>query len=851
MDVQLALISSVILPFVGSFITSILHKAPYKAKAYLAAFFAFLTFLVSSWATILILQLGPVAIEAGFLKARGIDIGLLLYGDALSALFVAIAGFFGFLAILYSVADMAHEPGGHARFFALMLLFQGSMIGLFLAGNLLLLFVFWELVGLCSYGLIGFYLSKAESARASMKALMITHACGVGIILGILALLAQGQVSLDLPNLTSAAPLLALAAAMPLFLVASMAKSVQLPVHTWLPDATVAPSAVTAFLHAAAMVKAGVYLMARSAQLVVFTPLKAPLDLAMATVGAITLTVCSAGAWLQDDIKRLLAYHTAAQIGYMFLGLGIGTAVGIAGALFHFFNHAIFKGLLFLGAGCLIYAAGTKKLSEMGGLARNMPVTAACMIIGGLALAGVPPFNGFASKLLIYEGALQRALAEGGLIGGVYAVYCALALFGSAITLASVLKMLHSAFFGLRPSRLEGVREVPLTMQIPLIILAALCIILGVAPRLLLDTLINPAVTLIVRAGAPSYLLLGFATPIGFYEALILALIISISLLIGYAIYKASFKPVTVATDATMPFTGGEVEEPYLSLERARIGPGPFYLNFASAIAPLYAFMKRGGIDLAYIGLARLVEARALTIAGIAFLSLTGALAMGLLTPVLYVGTVMMLIGALVAARHRDLKSLLIAAVIVQLGDVVMELGAAEVAKGVEEYVHCLAGGLAHLVNIVPAALAMLLCIAAVASRAGSTRLDAIRGLAGRMPITTLAFIASGLALACIPPFNTWWSEYQLYVVLAEMGRWDLVVIVAFSTVTLLAAVVKGFNRVFTGEVGPSAEKITEATGLAAVALILVALCALLGMIPDPLFNWAWMLAESLARWWM
>ncbi|RLF18928.1 MAG: hypothetical protein DRN06_00300 [Thermoprotei archaeon] len=521
--------------------------------------------------------------------------------------------------------------------------------------------------------------------------------------------------------------------------------------------------------------------------------------------------------------------------------------MGIAGGLFHFFNHAIFKGLLFLGAGCLIYVTGTKKLSEMGGLARNMPVTAACMIIGGLALAGIPPLNGFASKLLIYEGAIQRALAEGGLVGAMYALYCAIALLGSAITLASVLKMLHSAFFGVRPSRLEGVKEVPLTMQIPLVILAALCVVLGVAPRLLLDTLINPAVALIVGAGVPSYFLLGFATPIGFYEALGLALIILISMLVGYAIYHASLKPMVVTTDAAMPFTGGEVEEPYLSLEKARVGPGPFYLNFASLIAPLHNFMKRGGFDLAYFGLARFIETRAIVLAGIAFLSLTGALATGLLTPILYVGTAMMLIGALVAAHHRDLKRLFVAAVVVQLGDVVMELGAADLAKGVEGYVHCLAGGLIHLVNIIPASLAMLLCIAAVASKAGTTRLDSLKGLAGRMPMIALAFIASSLALACIPPFNTWWSEYQLYVALAEAGRWDLVLIVAFSTVTLLAAMVKGFSGAFLGEPIPEAEKMREATGLAAVALVLVALCVVLGMIPDPLFNWAWRLASSLA----
>lgn len=183
-------------------------------------------------------------------------------------------------------------------------------------------------------------------------------------------MLSSAGVTLDLPTLKGLAfgLLGVLSLASMSFVVGAMAKSVQMPFHNWLPDATVAPSAVTAFLHAVAIVKAGLYLMARSLQLMpsLATGPASLINLTLSTVGALTLTACSLLAWLQDDVKRLLAYHTAAQIGYMFLGLGIGTAVGLGGGLFHFLNHAIFKGLLFLGAGCLIHATGTRSLSEMG-----------------------------------------------------------------------------------------------------------------------------------------------------------------------------------------------------------------------------------------------------------------------------------------------------------------------------------------------------------------------------------------------------------------------------------------------------------------------------------------------------
>lgn len=848
---ELSLALSVGLPLLGGALVALLHRASYGVKAYLATAFAASTFALSALSAYNILSRGEVVVEAPLFRAPGLGIHHLLYGDALSALFILIAGFFGLMAILYSIDDMAHEEG-HARYYALMLLFQGGMIGLFSAGNLLLLFAFWELVGLCSYGLIGFYLHKPESRIASMKALVMTHVCGAAVLVGLLAILAGGG-SLELASLRAAAmgaPGL-LSLSLLSFLLGSMAKSVQLPFHTWLPDATIAPSAVTAFLHSAAMVKSGVYLMARALSFLpsyAISP-QSVVNLALATVGAVTLTVCSASAWLQDDVKRLLAYSTSAQIGYMFLGLGLGTSVGVAGALFHFFNHAIFKGLLFLGAGCLIYATGTRSLSEMGGLAKNMPITAAAMIIGGLSLAGVPPLSGFASKLIIYEGALDAALRLGGPVGGIYAIYCTLALLGSVFTLAAVLKLVHSAFFGLRPKKLEGVREVPASMRLPLIVLSSLCVIFGVAPSLAINYIINPATKLITGGALETHVILGYATTLGFYEAAGLAAIVAISLLLGWALYAASSKPPAGAPEAMrLPFTGGEVTEPYLSLDRAKAGPTPFHFSPSISFRPLYKFMLRGGLDLGYFGLARFVERRAGSLAALLFIIATGFLIASpypLWSPGLYVGYVAAVAAAFAAAAHRDLRRLLVAAIVVQLGDVAMELGVAQLHVGPELVKHAVAGGLVHLVNTAIASLSMALSIAAVSSLAKTTRIDGLGGLARVAPATALSFVASGLALACVPPFNTWWSSYQLYVALAEVGRWELVLAMALAEALLVASVVKGFNSSFMGEVARGAGA-REALGLVVPSLALAGLCIALGVYPDPLFKWAWGVAEGL-----
>jgi len=589
------------LPFVGAAIVVPLVRLSRRVQGYFAAAIAAMTFILLTLIGREVVQAGEAKLELAWINILGTVLTFRV--DSLSLLFALVASLFGFLSILYSVDDMKGKAGT-GRYYALMLIFTGSMLDLFLADNLLLFFYFWEVVGLCSYFLIGFDYS-AESSRASVKALLITNYAGAFLLVGILLVyFLTGTLQFAEIDLRLKEPMLA-AMIVSLFLVAAVAKSAQFPLHVWLPDATVAPSAVTAYLHAAAMVKAGLYLVVRSYAIFSHYLPAVSYEFAIATVGAVTLTVGTMAAWVQHDVKRVLAFHTVGQIGYIFLGIGLGTTLGVAGGLFHFLNHAFFKGLLFLCAGCLIYSTGTKKLDQMGGLFERMPLTASSMLVGALSLAGVPPFNGFASKLMIYEASLEKAMVTGGALGGVYVLYCILAMFGSGVSLATIMKVINSAFFGQLPDRLKTVKEVPATMYTPLLVLSAICLILGVAPQLALDYFVGPAVQVVVGGGVKTTIF-GMVTSIGFYEATTIAALIFTPLVSGIIIYwKARPRKVSPVEAKYGIFVGGEVEKPYIDMEKVKVDAESFTFAAVQTFNRFYRFMWRGGLDRIYRTLAR------------------------------------------------------------------------------------------------------------------------------------------------------------------------------------------------------------------------------------------------------
>lgn len=831
------LISAILLPMIGSLVVVLLTKAPYRVRALFSLTIAAITFCLLLWLASIVWASGTLAVKADWMS--GFGIGLILYADPLAIFFALIASFFGVIALLYSLRDMMHEVGT-TRYYALMLLFLSSMIGLVIAGNFLVLYAFWELVGLCSYSLIGFYKEKLESNRASFKALFITRTFGICLLLGIVILFILTG-SFDIPivfqklQATGSSSMVTLALA--LFILASMAKSVQVPLHTWLPDATVAPSAVTSYLHAAAMVKAGVYLISRTYPITQLIETGPYLSFILATIGTVTLTLCTMAAWAQYDVKRVLAFSTASQIGYMFLAVGVGTGFGAVGGLFHCLNHAVFKGLLFLCAGCLIYTTGTKNLNDMGGLAGRMPVTAASMVIGALSVVGVPPFNGFASKLMIYEAALERGTNVGGALGAAYVVYCALALFASAVTLAYFMKMINSAFFGRTPKSLQNVKEVPRSMQIPLVVLSALCLVFGVYPQGILSVLVNPGVSAVTGLSVSelnsSITSLGYRTGIGFYEATGLTLLILACILVGAIIYKvtAKAKPSEFTRDKYEVFTGGELEAPYLEIERTRVESKTFTYAPERTFGGLYNIMWLGGVDLLYYGLARVVQklcdnfaARITSRLGMV-LGAVAVLVSGVINSS-YPGALLMVFGTVTALSQRDAKRLLVCASVTQIGWIALEIGFGS-SEGIGE-------GLFHLLNYSIFGSLLAISLLSVIRRVGTTWISDMGGLSSRVPIAALAFIIGGLSMSGVPPFGGWLNEFYFIKSTLESGRVELAAVGFAVSVLTLAYVLRAFNQVFLGEFPERYRELKGASPVeTATMVILIFISILIGIAPQ------------------
>ena len=391
--------------------------------------------------------------------------------DPLSAVMCLVVTGVGFLIHVYSVGYMAHDPS-FRRFFLYLNLFMFAMLTLVLADNFLLMFVGWEGVGLCSYLLIGFWYERPSAAEAGKKAFVMNRIGDFGFILGMLLLLVWGG-SLQYDRLFAIAPHVfvkgaaAITIATLLLFLGATGKSAQIPLYTWLPDAMEGPTPVSALIHAATMVTAGVYMVARCHPLFLLAP--ASLE-TVAVVGAATALFAATIGLAQNDIKRVLAYSTVSQLGYMFMACGVGA---FTAGIFHRMTHAFFKALLFLGAGSVIHALSDEQdLRRMGGLAGKLPWTHGTMLVATLAIAGIPPLAGFFSK----DEILSRAFASGH--SGVWLV----GLVGAALTAFYMFRLYIFAFRG--PSRLSHeaehhLHESPPSMIIPLVVLAALSAVGG------------------------------------------------------------------------------------------------------------------------------------------------------------------------------------------------------------------------------------------------------------------------------------------------------------------------------------------------------------------------------------
>ena len=471
--------------------------------------------------------------------AAQVDLGWVL--DPLSAVMLVMVCFVGLLIFIYSVGYMAHDVN-FTRFFCFLSLFAGAMLGVVIANSLLLLFMCWELVGLTSYLLIGFWYHKPSAAAAAKKAFMTTRVGDVFFLLGIVWLFAQtgtllfynsGAGSMESSALSSllsqhGAFGLTAAGAIGLLIFAGAAgKSGQFPLHVWLPDAMEGPTPVSALIHAATMVAAGVYLIARVYPLMQAGALAGGTTTALTVVtwvGAFTAVFAALIAVAQNDIKRILAYSTVSQLGYMMAGLGMG---GVAIGMFHLITHAFFKALLFMGAGSVIHGCHDEQdIRKMGGLKADMPVTFTTYAIGMLALSGFPLFfSGFWSKDGILEAAQHWSVAK----APFYMLVC-----GALLTAFYMTRQVAYVFFGYWRGH-KSAHESPALMTVPLAILAFFAMALG-----LIGTPVWPWFHAFLEGHAAGFGLSGFAEP-GLLALMgTSSLVVFAGLFIGWKLYGGS-----------------------------------------------------------------------------------------------------------------------------------------------------------------------------------------------------------------------------------------------------------------------------------------------------------------------
>lgn len=404
-----------------------------------------------------------------WITAGDLRISLSFLIDPLSAIMLLIVTGIGFLIHVYSIGYMKHDMG-FAKFFAFLNLFVFFMLLLVLGSNYVVMFIGWEGVGLCSYLLIGFWFRNKDFASAGKKAFVMNRVGDLSFLIAAF-LIFNTFGTLEFTGIFPQAAGMAMGDGTLLLItlllfVAATGKSAQIPLFTWLPDAMAGPTPVSALIHAATMVTAGIYMIARSNILFTLSPITLQV---VAVIGICTALLAAAIAITQNDIKKVLAYSTVSQLGYMFLGLGVGA---FTGAFFHVITHAFFKALLFLGAGSVIHAMSDEQdMRSMGGLKKNLPITYVTMLIATVAIAGIPPLSGFFSK----DEILAHAFAEN-------KVLWVLGFIGALFTAFYMFRMLSLTFFGKFRGTAEQaghLHESPSTMTVPLIILAVLSVLGG------------------------------------------------------------------------------------------------------------------------------------------------------------------------------------------------------------------------------------------------------------------------------------------------------------------------------------------------------------------------------------
>ncbi len=499
------------LPFLAALAMVFLRGRSRGQVAWVAASAPLLGLALLAWMTPAVLQGWVPDAHHAWIPQIGLDFDLRL--DGLAWMFAGLVLAIGALVVMYAHYYLSSEDSA-PRFFGCLLLFMGSMLGVVIAGNLLLLMVFWELTSISSFLLIGFWYKRQDAREGARMALAITGGGGLALLGGVL-LIGRITGSYDLDVVLASGDAIRASELYPwvlaLVLAGVFTKSAQFPLHFWLPHAMAAPTPVSAYLHSATMVKAGVFLLAR------LHPALAGTDLFFYVVTGIGATTLLLGAWhaiFQHDLKGVLAYSTISHLGLITLLFGLSTPMAVVAGVFHILNHATFKASLFMAAGIIDHETGTRDMRRLGNLRRFMPMTSALAITASLAMAGIPLLNGFLSKEMFFSEALGIDGAHAGMRIAVAVAALLYGIFGVAYSL----RFVHETFFGEGPRQLDAVpHEPPRWMRAPVAVLVLLCVAVGMFPAWTVAPVLHAGASAILGDATPAYSLAvwhGFNLPL-------------------------------------------------------------------------------------------------------------------------------------------------------------------------------------------------------------------------------------------------------------------------------------------------------------------------------------------------
>ncbi|MGU3494837.1 monovalent cation/H+ antiporter subunit A [Xanthobacteraceae bacterium A53D] len=540
---ELLILALVALPFIGSLITSVLPRSARNPASLIAAAVTLSATLITIWLYPATQSGGVMKFEALWLPSVGLNFTLRV--DGLAWLFAFLVSGIGALVVLYARYYIASEDPA-PRFFALLLAFMGAMMGVVLSGNLILLVFFWELTSLFSFFLIGYWHHNPGARDGARMALTVTATGGLCLFVG--ALLLGGIVgSYDLDEVLKAGAQIKASPlylpALILILLGAFTKSAQFPFHFWLPHAMAAPTPVSAYLHSATMVKAGVFLLAR------LWPVMAGTDewfYLVVPAGLATLVIGAYLAIFQHDLKGVLAYSTISHLGLITLLLGLGSPLAAVAAVFHILNHAIFKASLFMAAGIIDHETGTRDLRKLSGLFRYMPFTGSLAMVAAAAMAGVPLLNGFLSKEMFFAEAVANH--TGSLLDHSLPYFATLA---GIFSVAYSLRFIFGAFFGPPATDLPRTpHEPPRWMRFPIELLVVICLLIGILPGWTVGPLLADAARATVGAALPYYSL-------AVWHGFTLPLLMSVIALVGGIILYLSLRTYLATGQDDPPFMSG------------------------------------------------------------------------------------------------------------------------------------------------------------------------------------------------------------------------------------------------------------------------------------------------------